>query len=146
MSEGQGAIFNSFKGQLAQGLHNFGTGGNTFKVALFSSSYTPNIDTQSVYTALSNEVSGAGYTVGGIIVPNVNVTVDTGIDKALIDGDNVTWSNLGTLSPQPAWAVLYNFTSSSKYLVCYWEVDTPTNGGNWELQFSSSPSALFTIA
>lgn len=144
MAEGDGALYNSFKQELPKGEHNFTT--QEFKVALFTASYVPDKDTQVSYSALTNECSGTGYTVGGKIITNVSVSLDTVTDTALIDSDNVTWNNLGQLTPQPAWAVLYNNTHASKALVSYWEVTTLTNGGNWELQFSSTPSAMFTLA
>ena len=146
MAEGDGFLYNSFKLQLPKGEHNFSATGDTFKVALFSASFTPNKDTQSSYTALTNEVSGSGYTAGGKVVSNVVVSVDNATDTALIDADNVTWDSLGQLSPQPAWAVLYNDSHTTKGIVACWEVTTATNGGNWELQFSSDPAAMFTIA
>jgi len=57
----------SFKVQLAQGLHNFGpTSPNTFYVALFNSTATLNAATTVYSTQLVGEVTGTGYTAGGI--------------------------------------------------------------------------------
>ena len=95
---------------------------------------------------LTEECVGAGYTAGGNLIANVDVAIDLATDTALVDADNTTWNNLGQLDPQPAWAVLYNDTHVNKALVAYWQVTTATNGGNWELQFSSSPSAIFTLS
>jgi len=146
MAEGDGFLYNSFKMQLAKGEHNFGTGGHTFKVALFTSLLTPDKDSHSSYTLMSNQCVGSGYTAGGKVITNVNVVVDNNTDAALIDSDNVTWNNLGQLTPQPAWAILYNDTHVTKALIACWEVTTLTNGGNWEIQFSSTPSAMFTLS
>lgn len=53
----------SFKGEVLRGVHNFATGGNTFKLALYTNSATFNASTTAYTTG--NEVSGAGYTTGG---------------------------------------------------------------------------------
>lgn len=147
MAEGDGFLYNSFKMQVVKGEHNFTpTTGNTFKLALFTSTLTPDRDTHSSYNQLTNECSGAGYTAGGKVITGLSIIVDSNLDTALIDADNVTWNNLGQLTPQPKWAIIYNDSHITKGLVACWEVATLTNGGNWELQFSSSPAAMFTLS
>lgn len=65
----------SFLGELMTGTHNFGTApiravttADTFKAALYLASATINAAT-TAYSA-TGEVSGAGYTAGGITVTN----------------------------------------------------------------------------
>jgi len=56
-------------GELLTATHNFTTGtGNSFKAALFLASATLNASTTAYST--SGEVSGTGYTAGGIAVTN----------------------------------------------------------------------------
>jgi len=63
------AMCTTFMEELLEGVHNFTTGtGDSFKAALFLSSATINAAT-TVYST-TGEVSGAGYTAGGIAVPN----------------------------------------------------------------------------
>jgi hypothetical protein len=63
------AMCTSFMGELLTGTHNFTTGtGDSFKAALYLSSATINAGT-TVYSA-TGEVSGAGYTAGGVAVTN----------------------------------------------------------------------------
>jgi hypothetical protein len=63
------AMCTSFLGELLTGTHNFTTGtGDSFKAALFLSSATINAGT-TVYSS-TGEVSGAGYTAGGVAVTN----------------------------------------------------------------------------
>ena len=58
------AIANSFKKELLEGEHNFGTGDDKFKIALYLSSATLNSAT-TAFTA-TGEVSNTGqYTSGG---------------------------------------------------------------------------------
>ena len=72
----------SFLGELMQGQHNFGTApiraattADTFKAALYLASATINAAT-TVYSA-TGEVSGAGYTAGGITVTNATPPAST---------------------------------------------------------------------
>lgn len=61
----------SFRQQLLEGIHNFRTTGNIFKIALYTSSATLNSSTTS-YDGTTNEISATGYTVGGQALTNVN--------------------------------------------------------------------------
>jgi hypothetical protein len=59
----------SFLSELMQGLQNFTTStGNSFKAALYLASATINASTTQFTT--TNEVSGTGYTAGGVAVTN----------------------------------------------------------------------------
>lgn len=72
------AMTTSFMGELFTGTHNFGvspiraaTTADTFKAALYLASATVNASTTG-YSAV-DEVSGAGYTAGGVTVTNATV-------------------------------------------------------------------------
>jgi len=72
------AMTTSFMGELFTGTHNFGvspiraaTTADTFKAALYLASATVNASTTG-YSAV-DEVSGAGYTAGGVVVTNATV-------------------------------------------------------------------------
>ena len=94
------AMATSFKSELLQGIHNFHNGsgggtttttgtGNTFKIALFTSSATMSASTTAYAT--TNEVSGTGYTAGGNTLTNVDPT--TSGTTALTDFADTTWSS-----------------------------------------------------
>ncbi len=94
------AMCTSFKSELLQGIHNFHNGsgggtttttgtGNTFKIALFTSSATLSASTTAYAT--TNEVSGTGYTAGGNTLTNVDPT--TSGTTALTDFADTTWSS-----------------------------------------------------
>jgi len=72
----------SFLGQLMTGTHNFGvapirasTAADTFKAALYLTSATLNAST-TVYSA-TGEVTGTGYTAGGVTVTNATAPIAT---------------------------------------------------------------------
>jgi hypothetical protein len=59
----------SFMGELLTATHNFTTGtGDTFKAALYEATATYNASTTAY--SVTGEVSGAGYTAGGVAVTN----------------------------------------------------------------------------
>jgi hypothetical protein len=121
------AVCNSFKSQLLDGNHDFSAaGGNTFKLALYTSAATLNATT-TVYTS-TNEVTGTGgtYSAGGGVLTGQTVSLDsaTGIvDFADLSFTGVTLSALG--------AVIYNTSFGSNAAVCvldFGAVKTATSG------------------
>jgi len=75
------AIANSFKKELLEGEHNFGTGDDKFKIALYLSSATLNSAT-TAYTA-TGEVSNTGqYTAGGGALTNAGTSISAGVARA----------------------------------------------------------------
>jgi len=74
------AIANSFKQQLLEGEHNFGSGDDKFKIALYTSSATLNSATTS-FTA-TNEVANTGqYTSGGGLLVNQATSLTAGVAR-----------------------------------------------------------------
>ena len=67
------AMCTSFKKELLEGVHNFkASGGNTFNLALYTSSATMSAST-TAYTT-TNEATGTNYTAKGAALTNVNPT------------------------------------------------------------------------
>ena len=115
----------SFKGELASGTHNFSSGGNTFKIALYTANpYT----TSSTAKVGTNEVSSAGgsnYTSGGNTLTSQTVTATTA--TTAIDFADTTWSSATFTA---AFAAIYNSTNSDKLVVVldFGGNKTATNG------------------
>lgn len=81
-------VTNTFKRDVLLGLHNFNSaGGHTFKLALYTSSATLSPATTD-YTA-TNEVSGTGYTAGGITLTNGGVSLSG--NTAYFDFSDAVW-------------------------------------------------------
>ena len=59
----------SFKKELLTGTHNFGTSGNTFRLALYSSGATLNATTTAYSTSFEVSASGT-YSAGGATLTN----------------------------------------------------------------------------
>jgi alpha-D-ribose 1-methylphosphonate 5-phosphate C-P lyase len=67
---------------------------DTIKVALCTSSYTPNQDTHDYFDDITNELStGNGYTAGGATLANKTIGYTDGTNVIKLDADDVTWAN-----------------------------------------------------
>ena len=68
--------------------------GVTCKLALVTSSYTPNRDTHDFWDDVSaNELAnGNGYTTGGATLSNVLWSYDSSSDEVRLDFDDVSWT------------------------------------------------------
>ena len=113
----------SFKGELMSGTHNFSTGGDAFKIALYTSNP---YSTSSTVALTTNEVSSAGSsnyvrkTLGSQAVAASTAT--TSVDFA-----DVTWSSATFTA---AFAAIYNDDQGDKLCVVldFGGSKTATNG------------------
>ena len=125
-------IYNSAVDDMARGAIDADT--DTFKVMLVTSAYSPNKDTDLKRSAVTNEVSGTGYTAGGV-TSACTVTKDTANDRVTLSFAAVNWAT-STITARAA--VIYKSRgglASADELVCY--VDF---GGD-----VSSSSATFSL-
>lgn len=128
-------IYNSCVDDVAKGNIDFNT--DTFYAMLVTSTYTPNKDTHTKRSDVTNEVSGAGYSSGGSAT-TATVTLDTANDRVDITFSDVTWT-LSTLTA--AAAVIYKRrggASSADELVAYCDFggNVSTTGGTFTLDFT----------
>lgn len=85
------SLCTSFKVDLLSGTMNFTAGtGNTFKMALYTSSATLG-PTTTAYTT-TNEISGTGYTAGGNTL-TVSQSPTSGGTTAFISFNNTSWTS-----------------------------------------------------
>lgn len=107
----------SFKVEILDGIHNFGTGvirattaADTFKIALYTTLATLD-STTTVYTT-DNEVTGTGYTAGGNTLVISQVPTSTNTETvAWLNFQNSAWPS-ATFSA--AGALIYNSTQGNK--------------------------------
>jgi hypothetical protein len=83
-------IYNSCPDDEARGNLDFDS--NTFKALLVTSAYTPNKDTHTKRSDVTNEITGTGYTAGGANC-TVTVTKDTTNDKVTLQFGAVSWAS-----------------------------------------------------
>lgn len=127
------AFCTSFKQGLMQGLHDFDNpGGNTFKIALYTSSATLGAST-TAYSA-TNEVTGTGYTAGGNTLTSVTPT--TSGTTAYVDFADTTWAN-STITANGA--LIYNANSSNaSCIVLAFGSDKSSSNGDFQIVFPTA--------
>jgi hypothetical protein len=96
----------SFKKELMYGAHDFAAAGDTFKIALYTSSAT--LDASTTAYSATNEVSGTGYSAGGQDLTNVD-PASSGT-TAYGDFADETWT---TATITARGALIYNSTPNT---------------------------------
>ena len=134
------AMCTSFKKELLEGVHNFLlSGGDTFKIALFTSSAS--LDAGTTAYSATNEVSGDGYSSGGNTLTKIN-PASSGT-TAFTDFANTTWSS-STITARGA--VIYNSTDSDKAVaVLDFGSDKSSDTGDFTIQFPTADASSAII-
>ena len=138
------AMCTSFKQELLEAKHNFlASGGNTFKLALYTSSATLGAATTAY--SVTNEASGTNYSAGGAALTNVNPSSSG--TTALTDFDDLTFSS-ATITANGA--LIYNDTQAGDPAVCSLAFggDKTSTAGDFTIQFpaADASNAIIRIA
>lgn len=109
---------------------------DTIKVALTTSSYTPNQDTHDFYDDISNEVAnGNGYTTGGATLGTKSVNYDASTNVLSLRAATSSWTSASFTA---RYAVIYKDTGTGSTSPVLGYVDF---GGN-----ETVSSGTFSIA
>ena len=132
-----------FKANMLKGLENFNTGSPyTYKIALYNALADLN-DTTTAYTT-SNEVTGTGYTPGGIALTPSSILYDTDSNTAYVSFSNVTWS---PASFTCRGALVYNSTTNAACFVLNFGSDkTATSSFTVQFPTANSTNAILRIS
>ena len=109
-------IYNSCIDDMARGAIDFDT--DTFKVMLVTSTYVANKDTHDKRDDVTNEVSGTGYTAGGV-ASVCTVTKDTANDKVTLSFAGVSWASSTITARGAVYYKSRGGASSADELVAY---------------------------
>ena len=137
-------IPDAFKLELLSGTHNFASGGNTFKIALYVTTLGPPYTTSSTVYSTDNEVSSSGtnYTTGGNTLDSQAVSVP-GSNTAVVDFANEVFSDVTLTS---LGAAIYNSTNSSKLcLVIDFGGNKVATSGDFTIQFPAATAGAAII-
>jgi hypothetical protein len=137
------AVCNSFKQQILEGVHNLATGGNTFKLSLYTSA--ANLSASTTVYISTNEVTATGqYAAGGGTLTGQQTSLDTGV--AIVDFADLSFTGV-TLTA--AGALIYN-TSAANKAVCVLDFggDKTATAGTFTIVFPAftSSNAILRIS
>jgi len=121
---------------------------DTIKVALLSSSYTPDQDAHDYLNDVDTyEVSGTGYTAGGNTLGSKTATYDSANNVVILDAADTTWSS-STITAR--YAVVYGSTgtASTSPLIGYVDFgsDQSSTNGNFTITWDSTGIVRITVA
>lgn len=151
MANSQG-ICSSFKSEVMSALHALGTtvtrGGtvaDTVKAALYLASATTG-PSNTAYTA-TGEVSGTGYSAGGVTVTNANAPSTSGTTGIWTPSASIVYSTV-TLTTAFDCVMLYNSTQSNKAIATYTFGSQTVTAGNFTLTMPTNDAthALIQLA
>ena len=141
------AVCTSFKVELLKGVHNFtATTGNTFKIALFTSSASLGAATTAYST--SNEItnsSGTSYTAGGATLTSVTPAASS--TTAVCDFTDVSYTD-ATFTANGA--MIYNDSASGDpaCVIVAFGSDKTVTSGTFTIQFptADATNAIIRLA
>ena len=138
------AMCTSFKQALLDGEMDFSSDtSQVFKIALFTSSATLGAATTAY--AVTNEVSGTGYTAGGntltVVAPTTSGTT------AFLDFNDTTWSS-ATITARGALIYLADGATNPAVAVLDFGADKTSTAGDFTIQFptADASNAIIRIA
>ena len=112
------AMCTSFKGEILSGIHALGTtvtragtGADTLKAALYLASASIGAGTTAY--SVTGEVSGTGYSAGGVTVTNATAPTTSGTTGYWTPSASLTYTTV-TLTTAFDCVLIYNSTQSNK--------------------------------
>jgi len=139
------ALTTSFKTEILSGIHALGTtviragtGADTLKAALYLASATVNAAT-TAYSA-TGEVTGSGYSAGGITVTNANQPANSGTTAYWTPSASFTYTNV-TLTTAFDAVLIYNSTQSNKAISVHTFGSQTVTAGTFVLSMPTSDAS-----
>jgi hypothetical protein len=121
---------------------------DSHKVLLTTSTYVPNQDTHTVRSDVTNEITGTGYTAGGVAVAGKSRTYDATTNERRYVMANNVWGPGATLTARVA--VLYKVvgTAATDLLIAYlvFAADAVVTNGTLTITNNQTATLKHTVA
>ena len=146
------AMCTSFKSEILSGIHALGTtvtragtGADTIKAALYLASATVNASTTAY--SVTGEVSGAGYSAGGVTATNATAPTSSGTTAYWTPSASFTYTTV-TLTTSFDCVLVYNSTQSNKAISAHTFGAQTITAGTFVLSMptNDASNALIRIA
>lgn len=140
------AMCTSFKQELLQGLHAFGTSvvrgstaADTFKLALFAA--TASLGAATTAYSTTGELAGTGnYTQGGVTLTNGNAPTTSGTTAYWTPSANAQWTSFTSSAAFDA-ALLYNASQSNRAVAVFTFASQSITAGTFTLTMPTNDAA-----
>ena len=152
MAIGDVTLFNSFRSELGDAVHNLST--NSFSFGLVTNTSAPTQTTAGPHWAgtgttnlATNQVTTtAGYTgpvnVSAVITDNWTISGAT----ATFDVDNVSLTQNASGFTDAHWGVIFNDTDANKRALCYLEMGSPVSLVAGDVSVTWNAAGVFTLS
>lgn len=119
---------------------------DTIKVALCTSTYTPDQDAHDYFNDITNELTDGSYTAGGETLASKTVTYDSGTNTVKLDCADVTFSSLTSTGIR--YAIFYRDTGtgSTSPLLCYMDFGANQDVAAQDFILVIAGSGLLTLS
>ena len=129
-------LMDSYLQELYSGIH---TNTDTYKIALYTAASATITAATTVYSA-TGEVSGAGYTAGGIALTGFATSIDAGV--SILDFADPSWAN-ATITADSA--LIYNSSKTNKAVAALTFTSASSTNGTWTLTLPAPAAATGVI-
>lgn len=121
---------------------------DALKCMLCTSTYTPDQDTHQYKSSVTNEVTGTGYTAGGVTLTSVTSTYTAGTNTWMLDAADPSWA---TSTITARYAVFYDSTpatDATRPLISYMDfgADVISSGGTFLVTLDAAGICSITPA
>lgn len=146
------AMTTSFKGEILQAVHNFGTApvrasttADTFKAALYLT--TASLGAGTTAYSSTNEVTGTNYTAGGVAVTNATPPATSGTTAYWTPSASIVYTNV-TLTVAFDAVLIYNSTQANAAVSVHTFGSQTVTAGTFTLVMptNAAGTALLNIA
>ena len=137
------AVCNTFKTEALRAIHNFtASSGNTFNLALYTSSATLNKST-TAYTTSNEVANGNGYTTKGIALTSVTPALSG--DTACCDFADVSFTSASFTANG---CLIFNDTAAGDRAVCAiaFGGDKTVTSGTFTIEFPAAAASTAIVA
>lgn len=139
-------LYGNFLLQAVNGAVNLSS--HTLKVMLCTSSYVPDQDAHVFKSSVTGEVSGTGYTAGGVALGSLTTGYTAATNTIKIDAADTSWP-ASTITAR--YAVIYDdagASDASKVLVGYVDfgADSTSSDGAFTIAWATAGIATITPA
>jgi hypothetical protein len=112
-----------------------------YKVAMYNNTLTPNFDADPSSYSTTNEVSGTGYTAGGLAVTSSTLAIGSGV--LTYDAADVSWASSTISNARGAIIYADPLTPKANIVAIHFGADYSTVAGTFTIQWSAS--GIFSI-
>lgn len=134
-------------------LNTLWTGGlnftsDTIKGALVTSAYTFDQDAHDFFNDITNEVTGTGYTAGGVTLGSKALTYTAGTNTLAIDAADPSWGPTATITARGLVIYKSTGTSTTSPLIGFIDfgADNVATAGTLTVTLDAGGAGTFTVS